>query len=131
MFALLILVDLVNYLCLNLLLTMDNAIFSTVITGTRVRFVDGTSLANGRLEVHYKGQWGTMCSDTFSTTEADVVCRMLGFEDRFVYFEIISSYGCVEKQRQKKYFGIISSYKFLNNEENVFFTLNHCQWKET
>jgi hypothetical protein len=104
---------------------MHNAIFSTVITGTRVRLVDGTSLANGRLEVHYKGQWGTMCSDTFSTTEADVVCRMLGFEDRFVYLEIISSYGCVEKERQKKYFGIISSYKCLNNEENVFFTLNH------
>ena len=48
--------------------------------------MDGTSLANGRLEVYYKGQWGTMCSDTFSTTEADVVCRMLGFEERFVYF---------------------------------------------
>ena len=84
MFVLLILVDLVNYLCLSLLLTMHDAIFCTVITGTRVRLVNGTSLANGRLEVHYKGQWGTMCSDTFFTTEADVVCRMLGFEERFV-----------------------------------------------
>ncbi|XP_076105846.1 scavenger receptor cysteine-rich type 1 protein M160-like [Mytilus galloprovincialis] len=49
---------------------------------TRIRLVGGTSFANGQLEVRYNGQWGTMCYDTFDKSEANVVCRMLGFEEK-------------------------------------------------
>lgn len=56
------------------------------ITETRIRLVGGTSFANGQLEIRYNGQWGTMCYDTFEKSEANVVCRMLGFDEKYVSF---------------------------------------------
>lgn len=41
-----------------------------------------SNMARGRLEVHYNGNWGTMCFDDFDVKEAKVICQMLGFENR-------------------------------------------------
>jgi len=45
-----------------------------------VRLVGGPSPEEGRLEVRYKGTWGTVCDDHFDNAAATVVCHMLGFK---------------------------------------------------
>ena len=44
-----------------------------------VRLVDGPRYTEGRVELLYMGVWGTVCDDSFSTNDAKVFCRMLGY----------------------------------------------------
>lgn len=42
------------------------------------RLADGNEF-EGRVEVKYRGIWGTVCDDDFGETEATVVCKSLGY----------------------------------------------------
>ena len=44
-----------------------------------VRLSDGLSSDEGRVEVCVGGDWGTVCDNGWSSHEAIVVCRQLGF----------------------------------------------------
>ncbi|XP_076088214.1 scavenger receptor cysteine-rich domain-containing protein DMBT1-like [Mytilus galloprovincialis] len=45
----------------------------------RLRLISGLTANTGRLEINYKGEWGTICSNQFDDVDAAVACRQLGY----------------------------------------------------
>ncbi|XP_070612726.1 neurotrypsin isoform X2 [Erythrolamprus reginae] len=59
----------------------DAGVSCTPLADGAVRLVAGKSNHEGRLEVLYNGQWGTVCDDGWTEWNTQVVCRQLGFKN--------------------------------------------------
>ncbi|XP_049341162.1 deleted in malignant brain tumors 1 protein-like isoform X14 [Astyanax mexicanus] len=75
-----------------------------------VRLVDGDSRCAGRVEVLYRGQWGSVCGNNWDMRDAAVVCRELGCG------EAVDTY-------QESYFGSASGPIWMDNV--------HCSGSES
>ena len=54
--------------------------FSTIgCAEGEVRLVNGTSHAEGRVEICLSDEWGTVCDQMWDATDAGVVCRQLQY----------------------------------------------------
>ena len=48
-------------------------------TNGDIRLMDGQRPSEGRVEICYDNQWGTVCDDSWGSTDAGVACRQLGY----------------------------------------------------
>ena len=73
----------------------DAGVICTTIPTNKypVRLMGGANMYEGRVEIFHNNEWGTVCDDHWTLTEANIVCRSLGFpgavrqttEARYIY----------------------------------------------
>ena len=63
-----------------IILVIFVVIFSYVVCSDGdLRLVSGNVVNEGRVEICLNNVWGTICDDSFSNVDAEVVCRKLNY----------------------------------------------------
>lgn len=68
----------VLWFCHQIIKPMNDIVNLIYLLG-HTRLVGSVLSFEGRVEVYKYGSWGTVCDDGFGMSEADVVCRSLGY----------------------------------------------------
>ena len=58
---------------------MQVCIFCLGLLDGSVRLIGGTLTQQGRVEIWYNSTWNTVCDDLWDLSDANVVCRQLGY----------------------------------------------------
>jgi hypothetical protein len=45
-----------------------------------VRLTGGSTYKDGKIEVFHSNKWGSICNNTFTVQDGQVICRMLGLD---------------------------------------------------
>ena len=64
--------------------TVIHSLYSCSYSGM-IRLQGGSYSNQGRVEVYCNGQWGTICDDGFSSTDAWTICKQLGYNNYYNY----------------------------------------------
>ena len=65
----------------------QNIFLDTCQTGA-VRLVESRFTSQGTVEVCYENTWGSVCSDSWDSSDASVVCKQLGYNGKVADIEI-------------------------------------------
>lgn len=45
-----------------------------------MRLTGGSTYKDGNIEVFHSNKWGSICNNTFTVKDGQVICRMLGLD---------------------------------------------------
>lgn len=58
-----------------------------------MRLVGGSFPNEGRIEVYYNGEWGTICSNGWDNSDSSLVCAQLGYKSSTISREFVPGTG--------------------------------------
>ena len=78
-------------------------------TEGQIRFMDGPTEMEGRVEICHLGRWGTVCDDFWQTKDARVACKMAGFPWRGILLSTV-----LKCHAFTSFFDVMNYYSYLN-----------------